>query len=43
MEINKESLRGQYGSDCNIFWRLIKILWKDDVDKAVFVPNRIIF
>ena len=25
MEINKESLRKQYGSDCNIFWRLMKV------------------
>ena len=26
MEINKESLRGQYGPDCNIFRRLRKML-----------------
>ena len=35
MEINKESLRGQYVSDCNIFWRLMKVLWKDNMDRTV--------
>ena len=35
MEINKESLRGQYGSDCYIFWRLITIMWKDNMDQTV--------
>ena len=35
LEINRESLRGQYGSDCNIFWRLMKMLWKDNMDQTV--------
>ena len=35
MEINKESLRGQFGSDCYIFWRLITMLWKDNLDQTV--------
>ena len=35
MEINKESLRGQYGSDWNIFWRLMKMLWEDNMDQTV--------
>ena len=35
MEINKGSLRGQYGSDCNIFWRLMKILWKGNMDRTI--------
>ena len=34
MEINKESL-GQYGSDCNIFLSLMKMLWKENMDQTV--------
>ena len=30
-----ESLRGQGGSDCIIFCRLMKILWKDNMDRTV--------
>ena len=33
MEIYKESLRGQYVLDCITFWRLIKILLNDNMDK----------
>ena len=35
MEIYKESLRGQYGLGCIIFWRLLKVLWKDNMDQTV--------
>ena len=34
MEIYKESLRGQYGWVCVFFWRLMKILWKDNIDQS---------
>ena len=30
-----ESLTGQYGSDCIIFWRLMTILWKDNIDRTI--------
>ena len=29
-----ESSGGQYGLDCIIFWRLMKILWKDNMDRT---------
>ena len=29
-----ESSREQYGLDCIIFWRLMKILWKDNMDRT---------
>ena len=35
MEIYKESLRGQYRSDCTIFWWLMKNLWKDNMDWTI--------
>ena len=35
IEIYKEFLRQQYGSGCIIFWRLMKILWKDNMDQTV--------
>ena len=31
-------LKGQYGTNrniCNIFWRLIKMLWKDNMDQTI--------
>ena len=34
MEINKEDLRGQYGSDSNISKRLMKMLWNDKMDQT---------
>ena len=34
MEINKEDLRGQYGSDSNISERLMKMLWNDKMDQT---------
>ena len=35
MENDKESLRGQYGLGCIIFWRLMKVLWKDNMDEII--------
>ena len=35
IENYKKSLRGQYGSGCIVFWRLMKILWKDNMDQTV--------
>ena len=35
MENDKESLRGQYVLGCIIFWRLMKVLWKDNMDETV--------
>ena len=35
MEIYEESLRGQYGLGCIIFWRLLNVLWKDNMDQTV--------
>ena len=35
IEIYKEFLRQQYGLGCIIFWRLMKILWKDNMDQTV--------
>ena len=35
MEIYKEFLRRQYVLGCIIFWRLMKILWKDNMAQPV--------
>ena len=35
MENDKDSLRGQYGLGCIIFWTLMKVLWKDNMDETV--------
>ena len=35
MEIYKETLRGQYGLGCIVFWRLLKVLWNDNMDQTV--------
>ena len=35
MEMNKESLRGQYLSDCNIFLKLMKMLCKNNMDQTL--------
>ena len=34
-EIYKEPLRGQYVLDSIIFWKLMKILWKDNMDQTI--------
>ena len=43
MEIYNKSLRAQCGLGCIIFWRLMKILWKDSMGQAllsflIFLP-----
>ena len=35
LEIYKASLRREHGSSCIVFWRLTKILWKDNMDQTV--------